>query len=310
MAHEVIMPALGMAQDTGLIVSWLKAPGDAVKSGDPLFEVETDKSVMEVEAPADGFLSGVTAAAGEDVPVGNVIAQIVASVDEVETVAPASAPREETPAPSPVAEASTSEPRPEPVAQAPAPEPPRAAPMVSTGRVLASPKARRLADEKGIDLGALRSEGVAEPILAGDLASAGTGRRSVLSARVDGSAIDALLAQAGDDLDRSAFFAAFAARAWAAVFDAAEPVIAVQDTSGAASLRGEGEPALRLVDLTATRLTGYAPAGGLSTIAVSREGGAIALTFSFSEGVLGFPDAARWLDDMAARLENPIRQLM
>jgi pyruvate/2-oxoglutarate dehydrogenase complex dihydrolipoamide acyltransferase (E2) component len=54
MPHDVIMPALGMAQDTGLIVSWLKKPGDAVKTGDALFEVETDKAVMEVEAVADG----------------------------------------------------------------------------------------------------------------------------------------------------------------------------------------------------------------------------------------------------------------
>jgi pyruvate/2-oxoglutarate dehydrogenase complex dihydrolipoamide acyltransferase (E2) component len=50
MAHEVIMPALGMAQDTGLIVSWLKKPGDAVKAGDPIMEVETDKATMEVES--------------------------------------------------------------------------------------------------------------------------------------------------------------------------------------------------------------------------------------------------------------------
>ena len=53
----VIMPALGMAQDTGLIVAWHKAPGDAVASGDILFEVETDKSTMEVEAGHDGFVA-------------------------------------------------------------------------------------------------------------------------------------------------------------------------------------------------------------------------------------------------------------
>src|SRR6056297_2792541 len=76
MPHEVIMPALGMAQDTGKIVSWLKKPGDAVNAGDALFEVETDKATMEVEAPADGYLTDVQAGDGEDVPVGNVIALI------------------------------------------------------------------------------------------------------------------------------------------------------------------------------------------------------------------------------------------
>lgn len=76
MLHDVIMPALGMAQDTGLLVAWHKNEGDAVSSGEVLFEVETDKSTMEVEAQADGFLSHVKHGAGEDVPVGQVIAQI------------------------------------------------------------------------------------------------------------------------------------------------------------------------------------------------------------------------------------------
>ena len=76
MRHDVIMPALGMAQDSGVIVAWHKAAGDAVAKGDVLFEVETDKATMEVEAQADGFLNGVRAQAGEEVPVGNVIAVI------------------------------------------------------------------------------------------------------------------------------------------------------------------------------------------------------------------------------------------
>jgi pyruvate/2-oxoglutarate dehydrogenase complex dihydrolipoamide acyltransferase (E2) component len=61
MPHEVTMPQLGMAQDAGKIVSWLKAPGDAVTKGDALFEVETDKATMEVEAQASGYLTHVTA---------------------------------------------------------------------------------------------------------------------------------------------------------------------------------------------------------------------------------------------------------
>ncbi|MCC5955133.1 MAG: pyruvate dehydrogenase [Natronohydrobacter sp.] len=80
--HDVTMPQLGMAQDAGKIVSWLKAPGDKVAKGDALFEVETDKATMEVEAQASGYLTHVTAAAGEDVPVGQVIARISATAEE------------------------------------------------------------------------------------------------------------------------------------------------------------------------------------------------------------------------------------
>jgi len=76
MPREVIMPALGMAQTTGLIVAWLKKPGEAVKKGDALMEVETDKAVMEVEAQADGFLTDVRVAAGDAAPVGDVVALI------------------------------------------------------------------------------------------------------------------------------------------------------------------------------------------------------------------------------------------
>ncbi|SNY92275.1 pyruvate dehydrogenase E2 component (dihydrolipoamide acetyltransferase) [Cohaesibacter sp. ES.047] len=91
MPHDVIMPALGMAQDTGLIVAWHKSEGDAVKTGDVLFEVETDKATMEVEAQADGFLNGVRAQAGEEVPVGNVIAQIGAEAAAPEASAASAA---------------------------------------------------------------------------------------------------------------------------------------------------------------------------------------------------------------------------
>ena len=82
MQRDVTMPQLGMAQDAGKIVSWLKAPGDAVAKGDALFEVETDKATMEVEAQAAGFLTGVSASEGEDVPVGAIIARISESAED------------------------------------------------------------------------------------------------------------------------------------------------------------------------------------------------------------------------------------
>ena len=83
MAHEIIMPALGMAQETGRLVAWLKSEGDAVKKGEPLMEVETDKSTMEVEAPKDGFLANISAAENTDIPVGEVVALIVENLGDV-----------------------------------------------------------------------------------------------------------------------------------------------------------------------------------------------------------------------------------
>lgn len=81
MQHEIIMPALGMSQDTGTLLAWHKAEGEAVAAGDILFEVETDKTTMEVEAPANGFVVGISADAGAEVPVGQVIAFIADSAD-------------------------------------------------------------------------------------------------------------------------------------------------------------------------------------------------------------------------------------
>ena len=79
MATDVILPALGMAQETGKVVQWLKAEGEQVTRGQPLVEVETDKATVELESPADGVLTDVVAKAGDDVPVGQVIAKILAS---------------------------------------------------------------------------------------------------------------------------------------------------------------------------------------------------------------------------------------
>ena len=76
MSHEVIMPALGMTQDTGKLVKWHKAVGEKVSRSEILMEIETDKSTMEVEAGADGFMAEILSKEGEDVPVGQVVAII------------------------------------------------------------------------------------------------------------------------------------------------------------------------------------------------------------------------------------------
>src|SRR2546430_775570 len=77
MALSVAMPALGMAQATGKLLAWRKNMGEGVTKGEPLLEIETDKAVVEVEAPGDGILAGVTADVGAVVPVGQTIAWLV-----------------------------------------------------------------------------------------------------------------------------------------------------------------------------------------------------------------------------------------
>ncbi len=87
------MPALEMAQETGKLIAWRKKEGDRVTKGEPLLEIETDKAVVEVEAPADGILAGIKASEGSDIPVGQTIAWIVAPGEtppvETESTTPA-----------------------------------------------------------------------------------------------------------------------------------------------------------------------------------------------------------------------------
>src|SRR5437588_12313009 len=76
MVTQVILPALGMAKETGIIVRWLKAEGQEVAKGEPLVEIETDKATVEIEACASGMLANVTGTVGVEIPVGQVIACI------------------------------------------------------------------------------------------------------------------------------------------------------------------------------------------------------------------------------------------
>src|SRR5262245_31521338 len=77
MATNVIMPALGVAQQTGTLLKWLKTEGQSVVKGEPLMEIETDKATVEIEAPGSGVLANVTASPGDEIPVGNRIAVIL-----------------------------------------------------------------------------------------------------------------------------------------------------------------------------------------------------------------------------------------
>jgi len=162
MATQVIMPALGMAQDTGRLVGWLCAEGAAVTQGEPLMEIETDKSRVEVEAPATGVVAGVRVHADEEVAVGTVLGWILGPGESVPSAA--SAP------PAPAAPGPTA-----PIAE-PRTPPPTAGPAAADGphRLLASPLARRLAAERGLELSGRTGTGPGGAIVVADLPATGT----------------------------------------------------------------------------------------------------------------------------------------
>jgi pyruvate dehydrogenase E2 component (dihydrolipoyllysine-residue acetyltransferase) len=196
MPTTVIMPALEMAQDTGKVVRWLKAPGDTVKKGEPLVEIETDKVTVEIESPASGTLHDVTAREGDVVPVGQAIALIVGA-GEARAKAPEAAvvsvrrTGDAGAAPwaavavkaSPLArklaeqhgvdlaQVQTASGRIE-KADVLAHIESRKAPSVVAGAArlgAASPKARRLAAERGVEIVALRGTGPGGAVLAADV---------------------------------------------------------------------------------------------------------------------------------------------
>jgi pyruvate dehydrogenase E2 component (dihydrolipoamide acetyltransferase) len=198
MPTTVIMPALELAQETGKVLKWLKNPGDRVSKGEPVVEIETDKVTVEIEAPASGVLGEIGARPGDVVPVGATIALIFTPG---ETGAGASVP-ERGPAPrSPVATppASPAAVKASPLARKLAEhhgvdltEVKTASGRIEKADVLAhverrqasagngapariaaaSPKARRLAAERGVDVGALRGSGPGGAVLAADVPAA------------------------------------------------------------------------------------------------------------------------------------------
>jgi pyruvate dehydrogenase E2 component (dihydrolipoamide acetyltransferase) len=153
MATAVIMPKVDMVMETGTFIEWLKGEGDQVQKGQPLFVIMTDKASIEIEAPDSGILAGVTARPDDIIPVTEVIAYILEPGEALP--ADAAAPR----AASPVAELVEPAPTPGP-AQAGHPDQTEAAtPGLDEGRIRATPVARRLASELGVDLTQLHGRG-------------------------------------------------------------------------------------------------------------------------------------------------------
>src|SRR5688572_12345448 len=156
MASEVKLPRLGQGMESGTVVKWLKAEGDAVEKGEPLYELDTDKVTQEVEAEASGVLVQIVVPEGE-VPVGTTLAFIGEAGEEV------AAPKAEKPAEPP-----PDEPEPE-TASAATETPPRPRERQEGERIKASPLARRLAREQGVDLASVKGTGPEGRIVAEDV---------------------------------------------------------------------------------------------------------------------------------------------
>ena len=194
MPTNVIMPALELAQETGKLLRWIKAPGESVRKGEPIAEIETDKVTIELEAPASGVLRDVTAREGDVIPVGHTIARIADPTESAVTLSPAGRGQGE----GPKGEGSRSETiKASPLARRVAEEhgvdlahvkttsgkiekadvlafvESRKAGAQANGSparlVAASPKARRLAAERGVDLASVRGSGPGGAVIAVDV---------------------------------------------------------------------------------------------------------------------------------------------
>jgi pyruvate dehydrogenase E2 component (dihydrolipoamide acetyltransferase) len=183
MATNVIMPALELAQETGKLLRWIKASGDTVRKGEPIAEIETDKVTVEIEAPASGVLRDVTAQEGDVVPVGHTIA-IIAAAGEAVPQRPGGAGPDGRVKASPLARkiaeqhgvdlarvktASGKIEKADVLAFVESQSVGAPANGSPARLVAASPKARRLASERGVDLGSLKGSGPGGAVLTMDL---------------------------------------------------------------------------------------------------------------------------------------------
>lgn len=163
MAEIVYMPKLSDTMTEGVVAVWNKKVGEAVKEGEVLAEIETDKATMEFESFYDGTLLHIGVEAGKAAPVNAILAIIGAAGEDISGLL-SSAPATEVKAVASEPVAVTATPNPEPVKEAPKPQPAVSAPAPvkqdsSNGRVFASPLAKRLAEEKGVDIAQVPGSG-------------------------------------------------------------------------------------------------------------------------------------------------------
>ena len=329
----VTMPQLGMAQDSGLLVGWLKAPGEAVAADDLLFEVETDKSTMEVPAGLDGYLAATLAQAGEEVPVGQAVAVISSERPEAplsRSAKNAGARPAQCAVPEPAAASA-------PKTKDPAPEKARAPRAAQTGgRILASPKARRLALEEGLDLGRLAEAGHPQPFHVADLealralpdpaaapATSASASSRRLTATVASDGLPGFVAWAAEAHGLKDADAILAGLAGASLAPGDAVVVAVERlgarraftvppgrTLSAVAETGDA-PALVLRDLRGTALCGVEMgAEDTPVLTLTGAGEGLGITLECAASALDAAGAIRLLTDFAGRMREPLRHLL
>ncbi|QZZ20514.1 2-oxo acid dehydrogenase subunit E2 [Leptothermofonsia sichuanensis E412] len=172
MIYEVFMPALSSTMTEGKIVSWVKSPGDKVEKGETIVVVESDKADMDVESFYEGYMGAIVVPAGETAPVGEAIALIAETEAEIEVAQQQSGSRGSAAAPAPTATASAPETL--VAVAAPATEPAQNGSQAGngSGRLVASPRARKLAKELKVDLNTLKGSGPHGRIVAEDVEAA------------------------------------------------------------------------------------------------------------------------------------------
>lgn len=328
----IIMPVLGMSQDSGVLVGWNKEPGDAVKQDDILFEVETDKSVVEVPAGVDGYLAARLAAAGDDVPTG----ETIAIISDGEVANPVDRAYSSSDLPAASAEPPVASKPPARAEEPPAPKQ-SAASMPRTpasgGKILASPKLKRLAHQAGYDLAHLAAKGHPQPFHASDFealrqAHETAGKRSEfaapgaaitrLSARVSPLELDTFLDWATGHIDSASEASVIAAFAGASLANQATVRIDRRGSSETYTARQrlsetvatEGEPDVIVHDLRGTYISSAElPPEAAPVISILGSGDELMLTLTCTDALLAGKDAAVVLDNFAGRMADPLRHL-
>ena len=191
MATKVMMEALSPTMEEGRLVKWVKNVGDAVKSGDTIGEVETDKAIMELVARGDGILRAHLVPEGTTATVGMVIGVIAAANEDISSMTGGAAPAPAA-APAAAAPAAPAAPAPAPTAAAPA------APVAeASGPVRSSPLARRMAAEKGVNIGAIHGSGPNGRVIRRDIEAASVSTTTAVPATIPitGEYTDVVLTQ-------------------------------------------------------------------------------------------------------------------
>ena len=321
MSYEVKMPQLGMNQDTAVVVAWFKKEGEKVEKGDPLFEVETDKATMEVEAQKEGYLSKIKVDEGSEVPVGQLLALISdnnegsdnAQIDltvsdplgpsepEVEIVKDKSTKIESLSDKKELINRSSSN-----------------YGANAGAKILASPKAKFAAKEMGFDLAELRNAGISEPFHFADLGRMPQSSNfSSIYMRVSAEAINALILKS-ESAQRSLLFSKFTSSAWSFVFEESAIEVVFKDINGKSYLETGADivslsskaTTITLIDLCDTRLSAYETGSNNLTLSFSQFQNEFTVCLSFSEKILQFSEAVKFLNELGARLEDPILQLI